>query len=54
MKSNDTESTRRKLNLPVSEKVRDVKPAPTGTAAKLAARNRNGSPKLSQAQGGKS
>jgi hypothetical protein len=45
-KSNDTEATRRKSNLPVSEQVREVKPAPTGTTAKIASANRNGNPKL--------
>jgi hypothetical protein len=46
MKSNDPESSRRKSNLPASEKVRNVKPAPTGTTAKIASANRNGNPKL--------
>jgi hypothetical protein len=46
MKSNDTEATRRKANLPASEKVREVKPAETGTASKIAGSNRNGNPKL--------
>jgi hypothetical protein len=32
MKSNDTEATRRKANLPASEKVKDAKLAPAGTS----------------------